>query len=342
LNIAVIGAGSWGTALAKLLSEKYSDVILWGRSSELVDALTATRENKNYLPGIILPTGLKVTANISVAVEQADIIFFVTPSHVLREMAQKVAPFVKHEAYIVTAAKGLELGTYKRMSEILAEEFPNHSERIAALSGPNHAEEVGLGYPATTVIASSYQATAEHLQDILMTNRFRVYTNPDIIGVELGGALKNIIALGAGVVEGLGFGDNTKAALMTRGLAEIARLGMAMGAQVATFAGVSGVGDLIVTCTSKHSRNRRAGLLIADGQAIHDIQQGSKMVVEGVRSTLAAYELAKRHNIEMPITQQAYEILYQNKNPREAVLELMTRGKTHELEEVVQQDHIWK
>ena len=342
MNIAVIGAGSWGTALAKLLSEKYANVTLWARSPELVATLTSTRENKTYLPGISLPRGLTFTSDIKATVEQADVIFFVTPSHVMRGMAKIVAPFVKGAALIVTAAKGLELGTYKRMSQILAEEFPDHRNKIAALSGPTHAEEVGLGYPAAIVIASANQATAEQLQDILMTSRFRAYTNPDIIGVELGGALKNIIALGAGIVEGLGFGDNTKAALMTRGLAEIARLGMAMEAQVATFAGISGVGDLIVTCTSKHSRNRRAGLLIAAGQSIDDIQQGSKMVVEGIRSTQAAYELAKRHNIEMPITEQAYAILYQNKDPREAVLELMTRGKTHELEEVVQQNNLWK
>jgi glycerol-3-phosphate dehydrogenase (NAD(P)+) len=342
LNITVVGAGSWGTALAKLLSEKYSAVTLWARNPELVDDLTTTRENKIYLPGISLPQGLTFTSDIEKAVHWADVIFFVTPSHVMRDMARIVAPFVSGETLIVTAAKGLELGTYKRMSQILAEEFPGHSEKIAALSGPNHAEEVSLGYPAAAVIASASRSTAEQLQDILMTSRFRAYTNPDIIGVELGGALKNIIALCAGIVEGLGFGDNTKAALMTRGLAEIARLGIAMEAQVATFAGISGVGDLIVTCTSKHSRNRRAGLLIAAGQTAHDIQQGSKMVVEGIRSTQAAYELARRHNIEMPITEQAYAILYQNKNPREAVLELMTRGKTHELEEVVQQDNLWR
>lgn len=342
MKIAVIGAGSWGTALAKLLSEKYSAVTLWARSPELVDELIATRENKTYLPGIPLPQGLIFTSDVEQAVRQADVIFFVTPSHVMREMAKIVAPYVKNEALIVTAAKGLELGTYKRMSQIIAEEIPDHSKKIAALSGPNHAEEVGLAYPAATVIASPNRDTAEQLQDILMTSYFRAYTNPDIIGVELGGALKNIVALGSGIVEGLEFGDNTKAALMTRGLAEIARLGVAMEAQAATFAGISGVGDLIVTCTSKHSRNRRAGLLIAAGQTADDIQQGSKMVVEGIRSTQAAYELARLYNIEMPITEQTYAILYQNKNPREAVLELMTRGKTHELEEVVQQDNLWK
>ncbi len=341
MNIAVIGAGSWGTALAKLLSEKYPSVTLWARSAEFADSLCQSRENNLYLPGISLPKNLIITSKLDQAVEMADVIFFVTPSHVLRHVARQVAKLAKHETLLVTAAKGLELGTYKRMSEILTEEFPDHSKQIAALSGPNHAEEVGLNYPATTVIASSDRVTAESLQAISMTSSFRSYTNPDVIGVELGGALKNIIALGAGIAEGLGFGDNTKAALMTRGLAEIARLGMAMVSQAATFAGLSGVGDLIATCTSKHSRNRRAGILIANGQTLDDIQRSSKMVVEGIRSTQAAYEMARRYQIEMPITEQIYAILYQQKDPREAVLDLMTRGKTHELEEVVQQDTLW-
>ncbi|WP_312889754.1 NAD(P)H-dependent glycerol-3-phosphate dehydrogenase [Pelorhabdus rhamnosifermentans] len=342
LNIAVIGAGSWGTALSKLLSEKYSSVTLWARSAEFVQQLCETRENKTYLPGIFLPKRLIITDQIKEAVSSADVIFFVTPSHILRTLAKKAAPFVRKQALLVSAAKGFELSTYKRMSEILAEEFPQHHDKIAALSGPNHAEEVGLNYPATTVIASPHRAIAEQIQDLLMTCYFRAYTNPDMIGVELGGALKNIIALGAGIAEGLGFGDNTKSALMTRGLTEIARLGVTLGANAFTFSGLSGVGDLIATCTSKHSRNRRAGLLIATGKTAHDIQQNSKMVVEGIRATQAAYELSQRYHIEMPITEQIYAVLYQNKNSREAVLELMTRGKTHELEEVVQQELLWK
>ncbi|MDU2065890.1 MAG: NAD(P)H-dependent glycerol-3-phosphate dehydrogenase, partial [Sporomusaceae bacterium] len=294
MKIAVIGAGSWGTALAKLLSESSQaatenrQVYLWARSDNQAQAMNQDRENKTYLPGVALPDSLAITTDLAEAVTEASVIFFVNPSKVMREMAERVKPYIAKGAILVSAAKGLEAKTYYRMSEILAQVMPE-AGAVVALSGPNHAEEVALGSPAATVVASANRTAAELVQTLLMTTAFRPYTNDDIIGVELGGALKNIIALCAGIAEGLGFGDNAKAALMTRGLVEIRRLGVAMGATNDTFSGMSGAGDLIVTCTSRHSRNRRAGLMLAAGQSMTEIQEGSKMVVEGIRATEAAY-----------------------------------------------------
>ncbi|MBP2649850.1 MAG: hypothetical protein H6Q74_675 [Firmicutes bacterium] len=334
MKIAVIGAGSWGTALAGMLGEKHKNVVLWARSAKLADEMTERRENTAYLPGVKLPDSVKFTADVNVAAVDASIVVVVTPSHAMRETAAKLAGVIKKDTIVVCASKGLETGTLKRMSEVVVEEIPVVAERIAVLSGPNHAEEVGLKQPSATVVASPWRNVAETVQDAFITSYFRVYTNPDIIGVELGGALKNIIALGSGVAEGLGFGDNAKAAFMTRGLAEIGRLGTAMGANSLTFAGLSGVGDLIATCTSCHSRNRRAGLMVADGKSVDQIQTATNMVVEGIRSTIAAYELARRYDVEMPITQEIYRVLYEGANPLEAVSQLMSRGRTHENEEV--------
>lgn len=335
MKVAVIGAGSWGTALAGLLGENGHEVVLWARSNRLAEELNRTRENTAYLPGVLLPASVVVTSDLKQAVAGARFIFVVTPSHAVRETAAALnKTSLAGGSIIVSAAKGLELSTFKRMSEVIAEELPACAESIAVLSGPNHAEEVGRRHPTASVVAATSQEVAELVQDLLMNPFFRVYTNPDVIGVELGGALKNIIALGAGIAEGLGFGDNAKAALMTRGLAEIARLGMAMGAKPLTFAGLAGIGDLMVTCTSRHSRNRRAGIMVAQGKSVQQIQAETNMVVEGIRSTLAAYKLAQRYGIVMPITEQTYRILYEGKSPRDAVLELMTRGKTHEIEEV--------
>lgn len=335
MKIAVLGAGSWGTAIARMLAQKYSNVCLWARNPKLVNELNDKRENCDYLPGVLLPDSLCYTSELAVAVRDADFIILATPSLAVRTTAKYIGSYVKETAIIVSAAKGLETGSMKRMSQIIAEEIPMLADRVAALSGPNHAEEVGMEFPTTTVVAANEREIAERVQDILILPYFRVYTNPDIAGVELGGALKNIIALGAGIAEGLGFGDNSKAALMTRGLAEIARLGVAMEANPLTFAGLSGVGDLIVTCTSRHSRNRRAGILIAQGKSVSEIEHETKMVVEGIRSTMAAYQLAKQHNIEMPITEQIYLVLYENKPPKDAVFDLMMRTRTHEVEDVV-------
>jgi len=342
MKIAVIGAGSWGTAMAVMLGQKHDEVILWARSGELAGKMTKTRQNDGYLPGIFIPSTVFCTDNLGQAVSNAQVVVVATPSQAVRKTVERIANDIPDTAVIVTAAKGLELGSFKRMSEVIAEAIPVLAERIAVISGPNHAEEVGLEYPSATVVAAKSREVAELIQDVFMTAYFRVYTNPDIIGVELGGALKNIIALGAGIVEGLGFGDNTKAALMTRGLAEIARLGVAMGADPLTFAGLSGIGDLMVTCTSRHSRNRRAGILLAQGKTVEEIEQETSMVVEGIRATMAAYRLAGQFKVEMPITEQTYHVLYQGKSPKEAVLDLMTRGRTYETEEVVMDKLIWK
>lgn len=334
MKISVIGAGSWGTALASQLGLKHEQVYLWARSDELAQSMQQTQQNSAYLPGVSLPERLICTSDLEQAVIGADLILLATPSHAIRETARRICPHIQNDAIIVSAAKGLESGTYKRMSQVIADEIPQIAGRVAALSGPNHAEEVGRQQPTASVVAAASLTVAEAVQDAFMLPFFRVYTNPDIVGVELGGALKNIIALGAGAAEGLGFGDNTKAALMTRGLAEIARLGLALGANPLTFAGLAGVGDLMVTCTSRHSRNRRAGMLLAEGKTAEQIQLQTNMVVEGIRATGAAYELSRTSQIEMPITEQIYQVLYEGKPPKTAVLELMTRGKTHEVEEV--------
>ena len=335
MKISVLGAGSWGTAMARMLAQKHENVVLWGRNPKLIEELEAYHENREYLPGVVLPARLQFTEQIHNAVANATVIVLATPSQAVRQTTATIKNYLNDQSIIVSAAKGLETNSLKRMSEIIAEEIPWIADRIAVISGPNHAEEVGLEYPATTVVAAKSRSIAESVQDLFILPYFRVYTNPDVAGVELGGALKNIVALGAGVAEGLGFGDNSKAALITRGLAEVSRLGVAMGANPATFAGLAGIGDLVVTCTSKHSRNRRAGLLIAAGKTMSEIEQETRMVVEGIRSTLAAYHLAKRYSIEMPITQQIYSVLYEHKSPKDAVLELMTRSRTHEVEEVV-------
>ncbi|MDR7865368.1 MAG: NAD(P)H-dependent glycerol-3-phosphate dehydrogenase [Sporomusaceae bacterium] len=334
MKIAVIGAGGWGTALAAVLGENNHQVALWARSQEAAAELAATRRNPRYLPDAVLPAGVACTADLAAAAAGAAIVILATPSHAVRGAAAALAPQLAAGAIVVSAAKGLEVGTLKRMTEVIAEEIPAAATRLVALSGPNHAEEVALRHPTATVAASLSRPAAEAVQEALMAPYFRVYTNPDIIGVELGGALKNIIALGAGIGDGLGFGDNAKAALMTRGLAEITRLGVAMGARPLTFAGLAGIGDLIVTCTSRHSRNRRAGLALSAGKTVGEIEGESGMVVEGIRSALAAHQLAGHLGVDMPITAEIHRVLYEGADPRQAVARLMGRGKTHELEEV--------
>lgn len=334
MKIAVIGAGGWGTALAVLLGGNGHFVALWARNPATVQELCATRHNKRYLPGVTLPPNVDCTCDLAAATAGAAIIILAAPSHAVRAAAAAAAPHVAAGAIVVSAAKGLEIGSLKRMSEVIAEEIPAAADRVVALSGPNHAEEVGARQPAAAVAASTSRQAAEAVQEALMTPYFRVYTNPDIVGVELGGALKNIIALGTGIGDGLGYGDNAKATLMTRGLAEITRLGVAMQAQPLTFAGLSGLGDLIATCTSRHSRNRRAGLALAAGKPVGEIEGETGMVVEGVRSACAAYALSRRLDVEMPITAEIYRVLYAGASPREAVGRLMRRGRTHELEEV--------
>lgn len=326
-KILVIGAGSWGTTLTKLLAEKGLEVTLWVRELELLEKLQQNGKNEYYLPQVSLPKNIVYTNDLALA-KQAEVIVLVTPSHVVRGMCQQLAKIGISNKIIVSCAKGLEEGTFYRMTEIITQELPNN--KIAALSGPNHAENVSEKQPTATVIACADEQVARKLQRIFSTTYFRPYTNTDVIGVELAGAFKNIIALASGVLAGLGFGDNTLAGLMTRGLAEISRLGIALGAQAHTFAGLAGVGDLIATCVSKHSRNRWAGEQLGKGRSLEDILQETKMVVEGVRATQIAYKLAQVHKIDMPITSKLYEVLYEKKKVRTAIKELMKRDHTKE------------
>ncbi len=330
-NIAVYGAGSWGSALAVLLANAGHQVALIGRDPDAMERMRKQRENTHYLPGVVLPSRLLPTTELKQL--KADLVVFSVPSHSVREAARIVKPYLRPGCIVVNTAKGLEDGTHLRLSQVLTEELPQNP--IAVLSGPSHAEEVGRDMPTTVVVGSDVE-TAVAVQDMMMTSKFRIYTNPDVIGVELGGALKNIIALCTGIAEGLGFGDNTKAALMTRGLAEIARLGVALGGHPLTFAGLSGVGDLIVTCTSLHSRNRRAGVALGQGKPLEIVLKDVGMVVEGVRAARVAYQLSKEKNVSMPITEQAYKVLFEGADPQAAVVDLMSRGKRHELEEVVE------
>jgi len=330
-NVAVYGAGSWGSALAVVLANAGHQVSLIGRHADEMEHMRTHRENTRYLPGVVLPPEVQPTTDL--ALLNAELVVFSVPSHSVRQAARMVKDYLKPGCIVVNTAKGMEEGSHLRLSEVLTEELPDN--RIAVLSGPSHAEEVGLNMPTTVVVASDVE-TAKVVQDLMMTPEFRIYTNPDVIGVELGGALKNVIALCTGIAEGLGFGDNTKAALMTRGLAEIARLGVAQGGHPLTFAGLSGIGDLIVTCTSPHSRNRRAGVALGKGMPLETVLKDIGMVVEGVRATRIAYQLGLEKHISMPITEQAYKVLFEGADPRVAVLDLMRRGKRHELEEVVE------
>ena len=332
---AVLGAGSWGTALATVLAENGYKVSLWSRKEEHVMQMKDTRRNEKYLPNVELPANIYPTTAMESAIEKAEAVVFATPSHTIREIAQRASGTMRSDQIIIHATKGFELHTLKRISQVLSEELSTHGESdIVVLSGPSHAEEVALKHPTTVVVSSGDPHLAEKAQDVLINAFFRVYTNPDIVGVELGGALKNIIALGAGMSDGLGFGDNAKAALLTRGLAEIGRLGVAMGAKPVTFAGLAGVGDLVVTCTSQHSRNWRAGFLLGQGKTLAHVLETMGMVVEGIKTTQATYSLSKKYQVEMPITRELYKVLFADKDPKIAVEDLMGRGKTHEMEEV--------
>lgn len=326
MKIAVIGSGSWGSAISVLLAEKDNDVYLWSWIQEETDRLNRDRENKEFLPGIPFPDNITCTHDMKECIENAEVIVTAAPSPATRTTAKQMAPFVKNGQIIVNISKGLE--GELRLSEVYKSEIPQAD--VAVLSGPSHAEEVSRKIPTTVVIASKSKESAELLQDVFMTERFRVYTSSDVIGVELGGALKNVIALCAGISDGLGYGDNTKAALITRGMAEMSRLGVAMGADAATFAGLSGIGDLIVTGTSTLSRNHTAGTLLGQGLSLEETLKKVHMVVEGVNTATAAYELAKKYGVTTPIIDQAYAVLYQGVNPRDAVNNLMTRRKKSE------------
>lgn len=330
-KIAVIGGGSWATALAALLGKKGYSVKMWARSREKAVEINRRRENTAYLPGVMLPPSVSVENDLKAVTENAAAVIFAVPSQVFREVLIRSKPYLPAGSLIVNTAKGLEESTLCRLSEVYCTEMGiEQAKYYVVLSGPSHAEEVGQDLPTAIVAASEDMEAAEQVQDIFMSRYFRVYTNPDLIGVEMAGALKNVIALGAGIVDGLGLGDNTKAALITRGLAEISRLGVAMGADPLTFSGLAGVGDLMVTCMSKHSRNRRAGIEIGKGKSLAEAVAAVKMVVEGVKTTRAAYRLALKKNVEMPITTEMYKILFEGLPAREAVLNLMMRLKTKE------------
>jgi glycerol-3-phosphate dehydrogenase (NAD(P)+) len=336
MSIGVIGAGSWGTAIGILLARKGHEVKIWDRNKSTVSEINTSRENIKYLPGIVLPSNLYATENLEECVHNSEIVIMAVPSHAIRFMCKQMKELVNKDQVFVSLAKGIENESFKRMSEVIEEYYPNN--RIAVLSGPSHAEEVSRDIPTTVVATSKDIQTAELVQDIFITPKFRVYTNPDIIGVELGGAVKNIIALAAGISDGLGYGDNTKAALMTRGIAEIARLGVAMGADPLTFAGLSGIGDLIVTCTSMHSRNRRAGILIGKGKSVQEALDEVKMVVEGVNTTKSTFELSQKIGVEMPIATELFNVLFMNKEAKCAVSDLMLRDRRHETEEIARKN----
>jgi glycerol-3-phosphate dehydrogenase (NAD(P)+) len=335
MDAAVIGAGGWGTALAVMLAGQGAQVSLWVRSAEVYKTIVLKRSNEPYLPDVKLPAGVRPTMSLDEALLGKPLVLLAVPSHGVRAVARSIRDGLASRAVVVCAAKGLEERTYLRMSQVLEQELPGLlHDRIAVISGPNHAEEVSRGVPSATVVASASAATARLVQGALFNPHFRVYTNPDLVGVEMGGALKNIIALGAGILEGLGLGDNTRAALITRGLVEIIRLGTAMGARARTFTGLSGLGDLFVTCASPHSRNRAVGLKLGQGAGLGAIQAGMKMVAEGIGTTRAAWELSRRMSVEMPITGEIYSVLYEGKPPRAALEALMLREPKAETEEI--------
>lgn len=328
-KISVIGSGSWGTAVAVMLAKNGHSVMLWSYFPQESEALKERRENVPFLPGIKIPENVEFTSEIGDCAE-ADIIITASPSHAMRATAQRLKPFVKTNQLILNISKGLEEETNFTLSQVLSEELPDCE--IAVMSGPSHAEEVSRDVPTTNVVATKTEKTARYIQDVLMNPNFRIYTNPDMPGVELGGSLKNVIALCAGILDGMGLGDNTKAALMTRGIVEMSRLGVKMGAKAETFNGLSGIGDLIVTCTSMHSRNRRAGILIGKGKSVAEAQSEVKMVVEGVKTCRAAKALAEKYKVEMPIVSEAYKVLFEDMPAAEAVKNLMGRDKKHESE----------
>ncbi len=329
-RIGVIGAGSWGTALTVTLSNKGHEVKVFDKDEELIRSLRSERENIRYLPGVKIPDTVRFADSTEEALADAEVILFVVPTQVFRKALAEAIPYITDDKIVVNVAKGIEQGSLMRMSEIAAEK--GITDNYCVLSGPSHAEEVGIGLLTTVVATSSSLRTAERVQEIFSTDFLRIYTGDDIIGAELGGALKNIIALGAGITDGMGCGDNTKAALMTRGLAEIKRLGVALGARAETFSGLTGVGDLIVTCTSMHSRNRRCGIMIGEGMDPQEATEKVGMIVEGMFTTEAAYDLSRKVGVEMPITEGIYEVINGRKDARTALLDLMARKNRPEMD----------
>ncbi|HSG29471.1 MAG TPA: NAD(P)H-dependent glycerol-3-phosphate dehydrogenase [Candidatus Krumholzibacterium sp.] len=332
-KIAVIGAGSWGTTLALLLDGKGLKVNLWEFFPDQAKAMLTERENKRFLPGVRIPKRVKITSSLDEALEGATHLLFVTPSHTMRKVAARVAASgsFDRKARVINASKGLEEKTLCRMSEVLLQELPLPPRRVVGLLGPSHAEEVSRKMPTSIVVAGPDMKILKEVQDLFMTEYFRVYTNTDLTGVELGVSLKNTIAIAAGICDGLGFGDNTKAALLTRGLAETTRLACKLGAKNETLSGLAGVGDLIVTCMSRHSRNRHVGEEIGRGRTLREVLEDMVMVAEGVKTTRAAMMLSSRVGVELPITEQVYKVLFKRKDPRNAIRDLMIRKAKHEM-----------
>ena len=327
-KISVAGAGSWGTALAILLHDNGHEVILWSALKDEVSMLSEKREHESKLPGVKIPEEIAITDDLETTLKDRDLIVLAVPSPFTRSTARSMKNLVRKGQIIVNVAKGIEENTLMTLSEIIEEEIPQAN--VAVLSGPSHAEEVGRRLPTTCVIGARTRKTAEYLQSMFISNVFRVYTSPDILGIELGGSLKNVIALAAGIADGLGYGDNTKAALITRGIAEIARLGVKMGGKIETFTGLTGIGDLIVTCASVHSRNRKAGYLIGQGMSMQEAMDEVKMVVEGVYSAKAAAKLAQKYEVSVPIVDEVNAVLFEGKSPAEAVNDLMMRESRSE------------
>lgn len=335
--ICVLGAGSWGTAQAILLASVGHKVILWGRVEDGVTHIKEIGQNQRFLPGVTIPDTVEITTNITEAVQQAQAVVLAVPAQTVRQVLESITGRLPTDVLLINTAKGIEIATGQRISQVTSEVLGEDIlARYAVISGPSHAEEVARQIPTAVTAASANEETAHRVQDLYMAPWFRVYTNPDVAGVELGGSLKNIIAIAAGIIYGLGYGDNTQAALITRGLTEVTRLGLAMGGDFRTFAGLSGLGDLVVTCSSRHSRNRRAGEMIGQGMSLDQTLQQIGMVVEGVYTCQIAHRLAESFQVDMPITRACYRILYEKVDPGEEVFGLMKRGKKHEIEDIVQ------
>ena len=331
-KVCVLGAGSWGSALASVLDDNGHEVSIWTRRTEQVDEINNRHSNEKYLKGVRLSDTLRASSEIHDIVSKADFIVLAVPSQQIRSVCKEISKSIRREQVLVNVAKGIEKSTSSRLSQVCSEELPDNPYCI--LSGPSHAEEVIMKMPTTLVSASESLEVSQRVQDLFMNEYIRVYTNTDMVGVELGSTTKNIIAFGAGILEGMGLGDNSKAALMTRGIAEISRFGVALGADISTFSGLSGIGDLIVTCTSMHSRNRRAGILVGQGYSIEETQKKIDMVVEGITATEAVYKVAKEIGVEMPITECIYRVVEGYIDPKIAVKELMTRNKKYENESI--------